>query len=342
MHRAFSVLAVLACVHAHAGAWKQLPSLPDAEGFAGAFAGVSHGALIVAGGANFPGKKPWEGGTKVWYDTVFVLDSPEGAWKVAGKLPCPLGYGVSVTHGGVICIGGSDSAGHHAEVFRLDWRDGSLTTTALPSLPTPLANACGALVGDTVYVAGGQERPDATAASRRVYTLELAAKEPAWIEIASCPGSGRILAAAASMDGAFWLAGGAALHAGKDGLPARTYLKDAYRYAPGAGWKRMADMPYPVVAAPAPSPCDAKGFYVLGGDDGRQLSASPEKHRGFSRSILRYSLKKDHWAKAGTLPAPRVTAPCVAWGDMWVVPSGEARPGVRSPEVWGRIPGTKE
>ena len=46
--------------------WTQLPSIPDREGFAGPFAGVSGGALLVAGGANFPDKKPWEGGTKVW------------------------------------------------------------------------------------------------------------------------------------------------------------------------------------------------------------------------------------------------------------------------------------
>src|SRR4051794_14537917 len=68
---------VLASVslNALAGEWKQLPSLPDAEGFAGSFAGVSNGALLVAGGTNFPGKKPWEGGAKVWYDTVYVLES---------------------------------------------------------------------------------------------------------------------------------------------------------------------------------------------------------------------------------------------------------------------------
>src|SRR4051794_9202194 len=41
--------------------WTQLPSLPDPEGFASAFAGVSHDALLVAGGANFPDKRPWDG-----------------------------------------------------------------------------------------------------------------------------------------------------------------------------------------------------------------------------------------------------------------------------------------
>ena len=46
--------------------WEKLPPLPDREGFAGSFAGVSGDALLVAGGANFPGAKPWEGGAKAW------------------------------------------------------------------------------------------------------------------------------------------------------------------------------------------------------------------------------------------------------------------------------------
>src|SRR5690606_10734108 len=117
------------------------------EGFAGCFAGVSHGALLVAGGANFPGKRLWDGGKKVWYDTVFVLDQPAGKWKTAGKLPRPLGYGVSVTHGdGVVCIGGSNAEGHYADVFRLEWKNGQLVTTTLPPLPKTVANACGAIV----------------------------------------------------------------------------------------------------------------------------------------------------------------------------------------------------
>jgi hypothetical protein len=59
----------------------------------GRFADEDH----LAGGANFPEKLPWEGGTKVWHDTVFVLEKPDAAWKVAGKLPRPLGYGASLS-----------------------------------------------------------------------------------------------------------------------------------------------------------------------------------------------------------------------------------------------------
>ena len=105
--------------------------LPDPIGFAGPFAGTSGGALIVAGGANFPDKMPWEGGRKVWYDTAFVLDRTNGQWRSALKLPRPLGYGVSVTTpDGVLCIGGSDATQHVRDVFLLRWRAGELKCSA--------------------------------------------------------------------------------------------------------------------------------------------------------------------------------------------------------------------
>src|SRR5262245_15050680 len=87
--------------------WAKLPPIPDREGFAWPFAGVSGGALLVAAGANFPDKRPWEGGTKVWYDKAFLLEKPDGAWREVGRLRAPIGYGVSLaTRDGILCLGG--------------------------------------------------------------------------------------------------------------------------------------------------------------------------------------------------------------------------------------------
>jgi N-acetylneuraminate epimerase len=80
-------IVTVSALAADSTGWSKLPSLPDKEGFASMFAGVSGGALLAAGGANFPDKKPWEGGKKIWHDTVFVLEKFDGAWKVTGKLP---------------------------------------------------------------------------------------------------------------------------------------------------------------------------------------------------------------------------------------------------------------
>ncbi len=340
-----AILALALSTGTHAGIAEphQLPPLPDKEGFAGPFVGVSNGALLVAGGANFPDKKPWAGGKKSWYDTVFVLEKSNGEWKHAGKLPRPLGYGVCVTHGTkVVCVGGSDAEQHHADAFQLEWKGGKLFTTKLPSLPNPLANACGALVGDTLFVAGGQETPDATKTLKTAWRIDLTAREPKWQEIAPCPGGGRMLAVAAGFDRAFWMVGGVDLVVGSGDKVERHYLKDAYRYDPDKGWKRVADLPHAVTAAPSPAPIDATGFYILGGDDGTQVGVAPDKHRGFGKTILRHDSKTEKWVEAGQLTAPRVTLPCVLWGELWVVASGEVRPGVRSPQVWGFTLAKKE
>jgi N-acetylneuraminate epimerase len=81
---------------------------------------------------------------------------------------------------------------------------------------------------------------------------------------------------------------------------------------------------------------------LLGGDDGTQVATPPEKHRGFGKTSLRYDVKTNQWTEAGTIPAPRATLPTAFWHNSWVLPSGEVRPGIRSPEVWSWTPGTKE
>jgi N-acetylneuraminate epimerase len=332
-----------ASLSAFADEWKQLPALPDAEGFAGSFAGVINGALLVAGGANFPDAKPWEGGAKVWYDTVFVLESPSAKWQIAGHLPRTLGYGVSVSYNnGVVCAGGSDRDRHYSNVFRLEWVNGKLKTVSLPSLPKPSANCCGAMVGDVLYVAGGTDAPEAKETSNRAWRIDFRAKSPRWSEIPTWPGNRRMLAAAAGINGEFWLIGGVDLVAGRDANTQRRYLTDAYRFAPRHGWKRIADLPYPVVAAPSPSPTYNTSIYLRGGDDGAQVAAPPDKHRGFGKISLRYDVTLDKWTEAGIIAAPRAVLSAVFWKNSWALPGGEVRPGIRSPEVWTWTPGTPE
>ncbi len=316
--------------------WSKLPSLPDKEGFASMFAGVSGGALLAAGGANFPDQKPWEGGQKIWHDTVFVLEKPDGEWKIAGKLPRPLGYGVSVTwRASVICVGGSDAELHHSKVFCMEWREGKLDFKDLPPLPRPLANMSGTLLKDTLYIAGGIEKPDSTSALKTFLALDLTAKQPVWQELEPWPGPARMLAVAAVQDNSFFLMSGADLSAGTDGKPVRTYLKDGYRYTPGKGWRRIADLPRAAVAAPSPAPrLGTKQFLIASGDDASQLATPPTQHPGFPKSMLAYDTRTDRWMERGTSPVSRVTVPIAEWHGAWVMVSGEQRPGVRSPEVW--------
>ena len=324
------------------GEWKRLADIPDAEGFAGSFAGVVAGQFVVAGGANFPERKPWEGGAKVWHDRIFVLAQAAGAWREAGRLPRPLGYGLSITTPtGLLCIGGSDAEAHHAETFELRLEGDSLRVVPMPDLPVTLANMCGALVGRTVWVAGGQETPASTVALARTWTLDLDRRHDGWKEIEAWPGRGRILAVAGAVGDAFVIAGGADLEAAADGRATRAWLRDAWACeaaaVAGRRWRRIADLPRAAVAAPGPLPLDEKGRpLLLGGDDGTQAGVAPGDHRGFPRDVLAWDPATDAWVAAGGVAEGLVTTPAVIWGDAIVVPGGEIRPGIRSNHVWRR------
>ncbi len=325
--------------------WEQLPPLPDKLGIAAPFAGVSGEALIVAGGANFPNGMPWDGGKKIWHDEVYVLTEPQGQWITGFKLPRPNAYGVAVTtKDGLVCIGGGNAQEHFPDVFLLKWQNGAIVVKNLPALPIPVAFASGALLGETIYVAGGIETPDATNALQTFWSLDTSQAGSKWEKLEPWPGPARMLAVAAVQDGSFFLAGGTDLTAGPDGKPQRIYLRDAYRFTPGRGWRKIAEMPRAAVAAPSPAPALGQShFLVIGGDDGTKVGFQPlQEHPGFTAEILAYHTITDTWAKMGTAAVSRVTAPAVWWKNRVVVPSGEVRPGVRSAEVWTARPITQK
>lgn len=325
------------CVHGSrlAPRWQSLAPLPDALGLAGAFAGVSGGELLVAGGANFPRGLPWEGGTKIWHDTVYQLGSPQGQWRVAGKLPRPLGYGISVTTPqGLVCIGGSDATRHYPGAFRLFADTTGVRVEPLPSLPGPLANAAGALVGESILVCGGSAEPGERTASNRLLALDLRRPNAGWQALTPLPAAPRFLAVAAADAGDFFLFGGVAL-VQRDGKPVRDYLRDAWRYRTGSGWERLPDLPRPIAAAPSPAPVMGDEILLLPGDDGSLAGFQPPaRHPGFSRRLLAYNRRTQIWREAGKAPFAHVTTPCVPWRGQHIIPSGEIRPGVRSPAIW--------
>lgn len=341
--------------------WGELAPLPDVVGFAGPFAGVSNGALIVAGGANFPGGRPWDEHPKVWHDRVFVLDDPDGAWTVVPtRLPRPVAYGVALTwNDAVVCVGGGDADEHGAACFTMRSTGTDVAIEALPSLPTPVAFFCGALLDDVVFVFGGIDRPNATSCLHRAFALDLAvpAGERAWVEIDPWPGPARYLAVAGAQGGSVYLVGGIGLEPDAEGAPSRIkpFHRDAYRYTPGpnrvdGAWVRVNDLPSPIAAAPTPALAlgDAH-LLVLGGDDGSLAGgALRDDHPGFAGDVLAYHTITDTWVRRGGVPRelgpdpagdpgagtwPPVTTPIVRWGGRFVLPSGEIRPGVRTSRV---------
>ena len=69
------------------------------KGVSATYSAFLNGKLVVAGGANFPGKLGFEGGSKAYYDVILALDTTEGkTWKIVGKLPKASAYGVYLNY----------------------------------------------------------------------------------------------------------------------------------------------------------------------------------------------------------------------------------------------------
>jgi N-acetylneuraminate epimerase len=329
--------------------WSILSPIPNKIGFAGSFAGVASNALIVAGGANFPdGGAPWTGSVKAWTDQIFVLESPDGQWKEAGKLPQKLGYGVSVNYkNSLILIGGSNEKGHHADVLMLDYENGQIEIANLPKLPQPIANTCGVILGDVLYVLGGIVKPDDKKAGTNFWALDLSSAKKEWKVLETWPGAGRMLSVSGALNESLYLFSGVELIDGQ-----RKYLTDAYQYSKEKGWKRIADLPSSVAAAPSPAfALDKNELVIFGGDDGVQaLNAAVlrEKHPGFSKQVLSYASMKNSWTVIGEVMTDKkddavvnpngsiwapVTTTLTVWKGNVILPGGEVRPATRTPNV---------
>lgn len=116
--------------------WSSMHELPAPEagtvqeGVAGAFAGKSNGALIVAGGANFHGAKAafesgkmfaHEGLSKAYNPEIYVQKNE--LWARVNNLPEGLAYGASFTTDDGVLIAGGEKADRSAsnKVYLLEW-----------------------------------------------------------------------------------------------------------------------------------------------------------------------------------------------------------------------------
>ncbi|MEN6452623.1 MAG: sodium/solute symporter [Prolixibacteraceae bacterium] len=383
----FFVILFFPAITLNAGSvlkWIELPPLPPAPGqnvqfgLAGAFAGVHNDVFILAGGSNFPDDPPWNGGHKVWYDDIFVLQRDmrgEYRWLTnkTYRLPKALAYGVSVsTDRGLILIGGCDAEHCYNSVFRLKWDPitFSFETETLPSLPCSLAFMSGTLVGNTICIAGGQETMKGAKATHRFFTLNLLQEDNPdefhWQEQPPWPGQPRILAVTAGLiksnKGKFYL------FSGRDIAPAMPtkLLTDAYCFdLCNSEWQQLPDISYKnkpccVMAATAAF-LNRKRILIFGGSDGKldletetletkisyetdsvckrvlskKLKHLLTDHPGFSKNILSYNTDNNIWEDFGVLPTiSHVTTSIVEWNNSLIIPSGEIRPGVRTPRVW--------
>ena len=322
--------------------WKELPELPISKGLSGAFSGVSNGALIVAGGANYPENPELEGRKVTWYDSISVLpDNQEAGWLTAFALQKPLAYGASVSTGdSLILIGGNNAEGFNDEVIQLTWvpTTQSIKQESLPSLPEPLSYTGAAIKGSTLYVVGGQGGDEATELSNIFLSLDLSNLEAGWKELETWDGPARRKAITVAQNIGnityIYIIGGEDLDKDTEGKILAKPLTDGYRYSlQFKQWERITDNPNPITATPAIN-YGQSHVLVFGGDSGQMLgNESNDKDPGYSRDLLVYHTITDTWVKKGKVPLGVKATEAVAYKGGIVLVSGETRASKTTPKI---------
>ncbi|MDB6092759.1 MAG: hypothetical protein JWM32_321 [Verrucomicrobia bacterium] len=322
-------------------AWEKLPPYPQAPGMAGIITGQHRGVIIAAGGANFPDLPPWENGKKKIYDEIYVLLPGKDAWQSAGRLPGPRGYGAVVSvPDGVLIAGGEDGERVFADTLLLQWDGDKVQVRQGPALPAPTTCAVGAVLDGKVYVAGGYAAGAPRLSQSIFWSLDLGKPAGTWEQLPPVPGKTRALAVAAAVGGAFYLCSGIEISAVPGKAPAEAapgvYLKDAYRYRPGAGWEKLPDLPWSAIAASSPAPVTESParVFVMGGVDGRQVGNLP-RATVLPNDIIYFDIAGNqwkHWHEAW--PMPVVCIPAVEIDAGWLLASGEIMAGKRTTETW--------
>ena len=299
---------------------RSIAELPVA-GLSQSFAGLSGDTLIIAGGRHLDGD-----GAVAASRAIYVLPLPDGKWERAAiALPRKVWGGVAVSYQDqLICVGGTDGSRNYDAVFGLKYVDGRLTTISLPTLPSPRALHCGAVVDHVLYVAGGVERPDEAEPQPAFWALDLSnrAQHNEWQVLEPWPGSGRIEAVAAVQDSSFFLIGG---RVSPDETAA---LRSTLRFTGRPGqlhgiWRPTADLPHGVSSALS-IPLGQSHIAVVGGrrpGDSPEVSESAAEAESPDVTVLAYHTVTDTWATRGTTVS-RWGAGAVHWQDGTLLVGG--------------------
>lgn len=354
--------------------WSQAAFLPDLSGLrqigvAGPFAGLSNGVMLIAGGSNFPGAKPWNGGKKVNKREIYLVSKLHGAnFKcivLNQYLAQGIAYGASVTTSkGIVCLGGeTDAANCSTKAFLMRWdaAKNAVIFDDLPAIPIAIANASAASIHNTVYLFGGESNGMPVDKS---FLLDLTNDHAEWKSIPPLPIPMSHSVAVTQSNGHYpciYVFGGrSATTSGLSQLHGNTFCYDPVRQK----WSQLSNISNgkkatTLSAATAVAIADDLIILISGdkGDIFHQIEsynaainrAASEKergelwakklqlvthHPGFSQDVYLYNTVTDQWRKLHKLPFDgQVTTTAVKWGNEILIPGGEIMPGTRTAAI---------
>lgn len=259
---------------------RSVAGFPAAEpgyslGVSACYAGQIGDYLVVAGGCNFPEA----GKPKKYYAGVYAarMDRAALQWRLVGFLPEAAAYGATVASGdSLLFIGGNNTEHALAAVYsvRLNSAVTDVSINRLADLPATADNMAVALVGNDVFVVGGNQNGKPSNAVLR-YKLGLNSVNQATNSASSVdiriPGAPRVQPVAAAYNNRLYVWGG--FYA--DGEQSKVHT-DGYVYDVNAKeWGALA----------APRSADGEEMTLSGGiawADGDRLYATG----GINRTIF--------------------------------------------------------
>lgn len=189
---------------------RSVAGFPAAEpgyslGVSACYAGQIGDYLVVAGGCNFPEA----GKPKKYYAGVYAarMDRATLQWRLVGFLPEPAAYGATVACGdSLLFLGGNNTDHALAAVYsvRLDSAGTDVLINRLTDLPATADNMAVALVGNDVFVVGGNQNGKPSADVLR-YKLGASTVSSADLRI---PGAPRVQPVAAAYNDKLYVWGG--------------------------------------------------------------------------------------------------------------------------------------
>lgn len=343
-----------------------------AKGVSASYAALIDGKLIVAGGANFPGKLGFEGGSKAFYDEIMLFDTTKNEWKQAGTLPNKMAYGVSVPiSGGSLWIGGNTASESLNTAYKVTLVNDSVKLQPFPALPATMDNFYGCALGDTIFVGGGSVNGKP---SNAFYSIN-SKNDTAWTVLPEFPGLPRVqpVMAAVKQDGKqFVYVLGGFFGGNADNKPAMA--TDVLRYDVAAKtWEKVSEQinadtkkPFSLGGATATA-IDNRYILCLGGVNhevfldaitaqyniGNDTTTSAEEkarlNLEFSKNYMTQPIEyykfnpecrifdtlTGEWKIIDVTPnAARAGATLVSDGKTMYAVQGELKPGVRSADTW--------
>ena len=344
--------------------WREAGMLPTINneqpniGLSGIITGIIGGQLLIGGGNNFPAGLPWEGGTKKYYNDVFVYGIKNDTIIHTGsfKLPSSIAYAaIAQTPDKIMYAGGENETGAINTVYSIQKKHGAsgFQVITWPSLPEAFTNAVAVATNAALYVFGGA---NGKGISSKVWALYFDKLTAGWKHVSDMP-QPTTFAAASLLQGQVYIMGGRCK--GADGI-SKIYNHVFAWDIENNAWHEKAKLPEAVSAATAITTNDSSIIFI-GGDKSvifhevellaakinatsdttikKELTAIKNNlqktHPGFSKDVLKYNSVSNTW---GTYAQLSFTAPVTTHAfinnNKIYVPAGEIKPGIRSPKIW--------